>query len=53
MGLMQLKARPNERLYGVAVRENGSLWCRLVSPTKSKGGVFGKGAASKKWMRPA
>ena len=40
MGLLKLKGRPGERLYGVAVREDGNLWLVLWVRRNRKGEFF-------------
>jgi hypothetical protein len=40
MGLMKLKARPGEKLYGVAVRDGGNLWLVLWIRRNRKGEFF-------------
>jgi hypothetical protein len=40
MGLLKLKARPGEKLYGVAVRDDGNLWLVLWVRRNRKGEFF-------------
>jgi len=40
MGLMKLKARPDEKLYGVAVHDDGKLWLVLWVRRNRKGEFF-------------
>jgi hypothetical protein len=40
VGLMKLRARPGEHLYGVAVREGSDLWLTLWVRRSRKGEVF-------------